>query len=138
MNAAVTFQIGLNESARAIRGKFTFAGAWESCCRMRTEVILLTKYIAVHPTAVSENFSRKAKVKVTRCNFKGNLEWIMHAKYEVSISYSSKVIAKVKVDNRQAEKQTKKQTDRSFDPGHKNQKSKLCRKMTYQIFFRLK
>ena len=39
MNAAVTFQIGLNESARAIRGKFTFAGAWESCCRMRTEVI---------------------------------------------------------------------------------------------------
>ena len=37
MNAAVTFQIGLNESARAIRGKFTFAGAWESCCRMRTD-----------------------------------------------------------------------------------------------------
>ena len=36
MNAAVTFQIGLNESARAIRGKFTFACAWESCCRMRT------------------------------------------------------------------------------------------------------
>ena len=36
MNAAVTFQIGLNESARAIRGKFTFAGAWESWCRMRT------------------------------------------------------------------------------------------------------
>ena len=30
MNAAVTFQIGLNDSARAIRGKFTFAGAWES------------------------------------------------------------------------------------------------------------
>ena len=41
MNAAVTFQIGLNESARAIRGKFTFAGAWESCCRMRTEVTQL-------------------------------------------------------------------------------------------------
>ena len=36
MNAAVTFQIGLNESARAILGKFTFAGAWESWCRMRT------------------------------------------------------------------------------------------------------
>ena len=30
MNAAVTFQIGLNDSAWAIRGKFTFAGAWES------------------------------------------------------------------------------------------------------------
>ena len=30
MNAAVTFQIGLNDTARAIRGKFTFAGAWES------------------------------------------------------------------------------------------------------------
>ena len=40
MNAAVTFQIGLNESARAIRGKFTFAGAWESCYRMRTEVMV--------------------------------------------------------------------------------------------------
>ena len=44
MNAAVTFQIGLNESARAIRGKFTFAGAWESCCRMRTEVMVLIQY----------------------------------------------------------------------------------------------
>ena len=43
MNAAVTFQIGLNESARAIRGKFTFAGAWESCCRMRTEVMSIKK-----------------------------------------------------------------------------------------------
>ena len=30
----------------------------------------------------------------------------MHAKYEVSISYGSKVIAKVKVDNRQTDKQT--------------------------------
>ena len=30
MNAALTFQIGLNGCARAIRGKFTFAGAWES------------------------------------------------------------------------------------------------------------
>ena len=30
MNAALTFQIGLNDCARAFRGKFTFAGAWES------------------------------------------------------------------------------------------------------------
>ena len=36
MNAAVTFQIGSNDSARAIRGKFTFAGAWESCRGIRT------------------------------------------------------------------------------------------------------
>ena len=52
----------------------------------------------------------------------------MHAKYEVSISYGSKVIAKVKVDNRQTDRQTNRQTDkqtdrtkticpRSFDPG---------------------
>ena len=48
----------------------------------------------------------------------------MHAKYEVSISYGSKVIAKVKVDNRQTDRQTNKQTNRtkaicprSFDPG---------------------
>ena len=32
--------------------------------------------------------------------------WSMHAKYEVPISYSSKVMAKVKVDNRQTNKQT--------------------------------
>ena len=62
----------------------------------------------------------------------------MHAKYEVSISYGSNVIAKVKVDNRQTtDIQTNKQTGqkqyapiirsgdinnmpRSFDPGHKN------------------
>ena len=36
----------------------------------------------------------------------------MHAKYEVSISYGSKVIAKVKVDNRQTNRQTDRQTNR--------------------------
>ena len=36
MNAAVKCQIGLNDSARAIRGKFTFAGAWESFQGIRT------------------------------------------------------------------------------------------------------
>ena len=36
MNAAVTFQISLKDSARAIRGKFTFAGARESCWVIRT------------------------------------------------------------------------------------------------------
>ena len=34
----------------------------------------------------------------------------MNAKYEVSIFYGSKVIAKVKGDNRQTDKQTDKQT----------------------------
>ena len=43
--------------------------------------------------------------------------------YEVSISYGSKVIAKVKVDKKQTNIQTNKQTgqkticSRSFDPG---------------------
>ena len=48
----------------------------------------------------------------------------MHAKYEVSTSKGSKVVANVKVDNRQTNKQTEKQTDRtkticprSFNPG---------------------
>ena len=45
----------------------------------------------------------------------------MHAKHEVSISYGSKVIAKVKVDNRQTNKQTDRQDKnnmpRSFDSG---------------------
>ena len=36
MNAAVTFQICLNDSTRAIRGKCTFAGAWESFQGIRT------------------------------------------------------------------------------------------------------
>ena len=43
MNAAVTFQIGSNDSARAIRGKFTFAGAWESCRGIRTIYIIIRK-----------------------------------------------------------------------------------------------
>ena len=55
---------------------------------------------------------------------RGSLVRSMHAKYEVSIAYGSKVIAKVKVDNRQTDRQINKQTDRtkticprSFDPG---------------------
>ena len=36
MNAALTFQIGLNDSVWAIRGKFTFAGAWEGFWGIRT------------------------------------------------------------------------------------------------------
>ena len=39
MNAAVTFQIGWNDRERAIRGKFTFAGAWESFQKIRTVYI---------------------------------------------------------------------------------------------------
>ena len=34
------------------------------------------------------------------CHLKGHHYWSMHAKYEVSISYGSKVISKVKVDDR--------------------------------------
>ena len=50
----------------------------------------------------------------------------MHATYEVFIFYSSKVIAKVKVDNRQTDRQTNKQTgQKQYAPdhliqGHKN------------------
>ena len=36
----------------------------------------------------------------------------MHAKYEVSISNGSKVIANVKVDNRQTNRQTDRQTNK--------------------------
>ena len=43
MNAALTFQIGLNDSARAIRGKFTFAGAWEGFWGIGKSVILFKK-----------------------------------------------------------------------------------------------
>ena len=39
----------------------------------------------------------------------------MHAKYEDSISYGSKVIAKVKVDNRQTDRQTDRQTNKQTD-----------------------
>ena len=55
----------------------------------------------------------------------------MHTKYGVSTSNGSKVIANVKVDNRQTDRQTDKQTDRtkticprSFDPGRK--KVQIC------------
>ena len=41
MNAAVTFQIGLNDSAWAIQGKFTIAGVWESFQGIRTIYTIL-------------------------------------------------------------------------------------------------
>ena len=40
----------------------------------------------------------------------------MHAKYEVSISNGSNVIAKVKVDNRQTDKQTNRQDKNNMPP----------------------
>ena len=40
----------------------------------------------------------------------------MHAKYEVSISYGSIVIAKVKVDNRQTDKQTDREDKNNMPP----------------------
>ena len=39
----------------------------------------------------------------------------MHARYEVSMFYGSKVIAKVKVDNRQTDKHTNRQTNKQTD-----------------------
>ena len=40
----------------------------------------------------------------------------MHAIYEISVSYGSKVIAKVKVDNRQINKQTGRQVKNNMPP----------------------
>ena len=41
----------------------------------------------------------------------------MYAKYEVSVSYGSKVIVKVKADNRPTDRQTENNMPRSFNPG---------------------
>ena len=41
----------------------------------------------------------------------------VHAKYEVSISYGSKVIANIKSDNLQTDRQEKNEMPRSFDQG---------------------
>ena len=43
INAALTFQICLNDNARAIRGNFTFAGALEGFGGIRTICILSIK-----------------------------------------------------------------------------------------------
>ena len=55
-------------------------------------------------------FSVKVQVKVTGSltlvSFKGHHWWSMCAKYEVSISCSSKVIANIKVENRQTDRKT--------------------------------
>ena len=53
------------------------------------------------------------------CQLKGRHLWSMHAKYEVSISNFSKVIAKVKVDNRQIDRLTDRQTgQKQYAPDH--------------------
>ena len=48
------------------------------------------------------------------------------AKYEVCMSYVPKVIANIKVDNRQTNKQTDKQTDRTKTIWIKTIKKKPC------------
>ena len=50
------------------------------------------------------------------CQLKGHHCLSMHAKYEVSTSYNSKVIANVKVDNRQTNKQTDRQDKNNMPP----------------------
>ena len=66
-------------------------------------------------------FSLKVKVKSTRfltlVLFERAYKWNMHAKYEVSISYCSKV--KAKVNNRQINRQDKNNMPRLFDSGYK-------------------
>ena len=52
------------------------------------------------------SFSFKVKVKVTRSLTLVSFERASLVEYEVSISYGSKVKSKVKVDNRQTNKQT--------------------------------
>ena len=59
MNAALTFQIGLNDSARAIRGKFTFAGAWEGFWGIRT--------ICKHSCEIDERHIRTSTRSVKQC-----------------------------------------------------------------------
>ena len=55
----------------------------------------------------------------------------MHAKYEVSISYGSKVIAKVKVENIQTNRQTNKQTgQKQYAPDHSIRWHKKLKQMT--------
>ena len=74
----------------------------------------------------------------------------MHAKYEVSTFNDSKVIANVKVDNRQTNRQTNKQTgQKQYAPdhsirGHKNDnnlqlyvKSVLALTLTFSLDIRL-
>ena len=54
----------------------------------------------------------------------------MHAKYEVSISYWYKVIAIVKVDNRQTDIQANKQTERKqYTPDYSTQNIKKHEKL---------
>ena len=56
MNAAVTFQIGLNDNARAIRGKITFAGALERFQGIRTICVNGTPIQIVHYMYVAFEF----------------------------------------------------------------------------------
>ena len=51
----------------------------------------------------------------------------MHAKYEVSTFRGSKVIANVKVDNRQTNKQTDRQTNKQTDRQDKNNMPPIIR-----------
>ena len=72
---------------------------------------LLKKYVCEKTMPTGGNKVRKRSKLRSQghwpwCHLKGHNELSMHAQYEVSISYGSKV----KVDNRQTKRQTNKQT----------------------------
>ena len=73
--------------------------------------MFVTHYTPVSNKAPKIIFKLKFKVNLTRSLtlvlLQGHLQWGMNGKSEVSISYSSKVIAKVKVENTQKNRQDK-------------------------------
>ena len=75
----------------------------------------------VRKAILASRSKSRSKGRWPWCHFKGCLKWSMHTKYEVSIFNGSKVIAKVKVDNRhRTNRRTDKQTDRTktIGPDH--------------------
>ena len=97
MNAAVTFQIGLNDSTRAIRGKFTFAGTWESFREIRT-------------IYNGHNFGTVFNFHMHVYSFRTIPFYTYHIKFQVNISKDDWEKTENRVDGRLKDRRSERQT----------------------------
>ena len=109
----------------------------QGCCLTSSIVkihdfVFVKHYVPVRKVVrlaiLTQRSKSRSQCQLPWCHLKGHHYLSMDAKYRVSISYGSKVLANAKVDNIQRDRQTNKETkQKQYAPirGHTKRKAKF-------------